>query len=342
MGRKLVSIQKIDALEPITGADQIEKAKVLGWEVVVKKGEFKVGDYCIYGEIDSVFPDRPEFEFLKPKKFRIKTIRLKGQISQGIAFPISLLTDNEISVTPDQDVSELMGVVKWEPVIPACLAGKIKGTFPVFIAKTDETRVQVLQSVLDRYVGTECYVTEKVDGSSATFYLKDGVFGACSRNLDLLETPENSFWQIAREQKLEEKMKAYSEAHKMNIAIQGELIGNGVQKNALKISGKKILFFNVFDIDKFKYLDFEDFKTACKEMGLEMVPIIAEDYVLINDIPALVNYATAKSALNKDVEREGVVIRPKKEMIDLAMATGFGNGRLSFKAVNPEYLLKYE
>jgi RNA ligase (TIGR02306 family) len=340
--RKLASIQKIDALEPIEGADQIVKARVLGWELVVKKDEFKVGDLCCFCEIDSILPDKPEFEFLRPRKFRIKTVRLRGQISQGIAFPISLLLDKGISVALGDDVTEAMGIVKWEPIIPAQLAGKVKGSFPAFLAKTDETRVQLLQHVLDRYVGLECYYSEKIDGSSATYFLRNGEFGVCSRNLELLETPENSFWTYARETKLEEKMRAFCERHKMNVSVQGELIGNGVQKNALQLKTKKVLFFNVFDIDKFRYLDFEEFKAACREMELEMVPILDENFKLIHDIPKLVEYATAKSAINPNVWREGIVIRPKKEIMDLAMAAGFGNGRLSFKCLNPEYLLKYE
>ena len=128
----------------------------------------------------------------------------------------------------------------------------------------------------------------------------------------------------------------------MNVALQGELIGNGVQKNALQLGVKKVLFFNVFNVDKFTYLDFEDFKAACSEMGVETVPIVSESFALTNSIPDLVAYATAKSAINPNIWREGVVIRPKKEMMDLAMAKDFGSGRLSFKAINPEYLLKYE
>lgn len=253
-----------------------------------------------------------------------------------------MLLDSGNTVALGQDVTDLMGIKKWEPTIPAHLAGVIKGNFPSFLAKTDETRVQLLQHVLDRYAGTACYVTEKVDGTSATFYLKDGQFGVCSRNLELLETPENSFWQIAREQKLEEKLKAYCDAHRINVAIQGELVGNGVQKNSLQLSEKRVLFFNVFNIDKYQYLDYYDFLSACNEMGLETVPVLDEYFKLINDIPKLIQYATSKSALNPNAWREGVVIRPLKETIDMAMAQGFGNGRVSFKAINPEYLLKYD
>src|SRR6056297_506501 len=92
--RKLASIQKIRSLDPIEGADAIERATVLGWQLVVKKGEFKPGDLAVYCEIDSLMPERPEFEFLKPRKMRIRTVRLRGQVSQGICFPLSILPDD--------------------------------------------------------------------------------------------------------------------------------------------------------------------------------------------------------------------------------------------------------
>src|SRR6218665_107411 len=141
--RKLASIQRIKHLESIEGADAIEKAYVLGWQLVVKKGEFKEGDLCVYCEIDSLLPDKPEFEFLKPRGMRIRTVRLRGEISQGIAFPLSVLPA-DFEVTEDADCTDVIGVVKYEPPIPACLSGIAKGQFPSFIPKTDETRIQVL------------------------------------------------------------------------------------------------------------------------------------------------------------------------------------------------------
>jgi RNA ligase (TIGR02306 family) len=89
--RKLASIQRVNAVEPITEADAIERIRILGWYVVVRKDEYKVGDLVIYCEVDSILPDRPEFEFLRTRNFRIRTIKLKGQVSQGICFPLSVL-----------------------------------------------------------------------------------------------------------------------------------------------------------------------------------------------------------------------------------------------------------
>lgn len=336
--RKLASIQKIKALELIEGADAIEKATVLGWQLVVQKGQFNVGDMVVYCEIDSVMPDKPEFEFLKSRGMRIKTIRLRGQISQGICFPLSILP-NDFLVVEDADCTDVLGITKYEPVIPACLRGVKKGRFPSFIPKTDETRVQVLQKVLDKYKGEKCYVTEKLDGSSATFYIKDGEFGVCSRNLELLEDAENSFWKVAKEMDIEAKLRSIGK----NIAIQGELIGEGIQGNKLKLKGHTVKFFNAFDIDKFEYLNFFDFnELIVGKLELPIVPIVSLDYELENDIDAIIKMATIKSQLLQDVWAEGIVIRPYKEKIDLLLSNeNFNNGRVSFKAINPEFLLKH-
>ncbi len=346
MGRKLATIQTIRETYPILGADAIEVCSVLGWKVVTRKGEFKPNDKCVYVEIDSLLPIKPEFEFLRKncyKKndngegFRIKTIRLRGQISQGICFPLSILP-KDTKIEDGEDVTELLGIEKYIPAIPQNLAGTVKGQFPSFMPKTDETRVQVLQDVLTRHKGKYCYVSEKLDGCSVTYYYRNGEFGVCSRNLELKETPENLLWKLARTLKIEEKLKATGG----NLALQGEIIGVGIQKNNLKLPENKVLFFNVFDIDNYKYLDYDSFVAHIENFGLETVPIIQDNFVLWDNIDALIEKSKGFSALNPKVFREGIVIRPLQEEFDMQMANGFGNSRLTFKAINPEYLLKYE
>lgn len=335
--RKLASVQKILALEAIENADAIEKATVLGWQLVVKKGDFQVGDLCVYMEVGSQLPDRPEFEFLKPRGMRIKTIRLRGQVSQGICFPTSILPAG-LHTSEGFDCSDILGVTKYEPPIPACLSGVMKGKFPSFIPKTDETRVQVLQKVLDKYAGETCYVTEKLDGSSATYYLNEGEFGCCSRNLDLLEDADNSFWKVARAMDIETKLRSLGK----NYAIQGELIGEGIQDNKYRLKGQTVKFFNVFDIDKFEYLQFDAFVGLLNQLELPFVPILQEDYILTNNIEELVAKSVIKSQLKPDTWAEGIVIRPLAEKIDLLLsAENFNNGRVTFKVVNPEFLLKH-
>ncbi len=331
--RKLASIQRIKALEPILGADAIEKATVLGWQLVVKKGEFQVGDPCVYCEIDSLMPMRPEFAFLEPRGMRIRTVRLRGQVSQGICFPLSILSEG-IDVSEGMDVTDLLGITKYEPPIPANLAGKVKGAFPGYLPKTDETRVQVLQEVLDEFRGTLCQVTEKLDGSSATFYVREGELGVCSRNLELLETPENSLWRVARAMDLEAKLRSLD----ADLALQGEIIGEGIQGNKYKLRGQTVYFFNAYDIGASRFLGAVELSALLAKLGLPSVPILDEGYSLTSDIQELVRMSAGASQLNTALPREGVVIRPIAER-----HTGtLGLGRVSFKAINPEFLLKYE
>jgi RNA ligase (TIGR02306 family) len=304
---------------------------------VVKKNDFQVGDLVVYCEIDCLMPNKPVFEFLKPRGMRVRTIRLRGQISQGICFPLSILPEG-FEVVEDADCTRELGIEKYEPPLPACLSGVAKGRFPSFIPKTDETRVQVLQKLLDKYKGERCYVTEKVDGSSGTFYVNNGEFGVCSRNLELLEDSENSFWKVARQMDIENKIRSLHG----NFALQGELIGEGIQDNRLKLRGQTIRCFNVFDIDKFEYLPYEKFIATLQHLQLPSVPILSVDYELTNDIEEIIKMATRKSTITPDVWAEGIVIRPLNEKIELLLSNeNFNNGRVSFKAINPEFLLKY-
>jgi len=328
--RKLVTIETIKEKQPIIGADKIEAVRVRDWWVVAKKDEFQVDSPCLYFEIDSFLPVKPEYEFLlrgsTPKKMlvdgkevegiRLKTIRLKGQLSQGLALPIP---DGVMGGVGD-DVSDQLGVIKYEAPIPVELSGKVKGLFPAFLQKTDEERIQNMSEILGGY-----YVTEKLDGSSVTFYKNQGVFGVCSRNLDLAKDGGGTQWRIAEELKLEEKLPD-------GFAIQGELIGNGLQGNPYKISGQKVLFFNVYKIQNGQYLNYKDFIGFCDSLGVETVPILDDSFGLPNTVQELLSYAEGKSVLNPDTEREGVVIRPKVEQT-------YKGSRLSFKVISNKFLL---
>ncbi|MCI0700472.1 MAG: RNA ligase (ATP), partial [Planctomycetia bacterium] len=227
--RKLASVQIVNATEPITNADAIEKIRVLGWWVVGKKGEFKPGDKVVYCEIDSLLPEREEFEFLRansfkpaqtdatgtvilPAGFRIKTIKLRGQVSQGICFPMSVLPP-DAPQEEGADVTELLSVKKWEPPQPIGMSGRIKGSFPGFLPKTDETRVQVLEKVIERHRGLMVYLTEKLDGTSFTAFIREGEFGVCSRNMLLDTTDESSILvRLAKRLGLEERLRALGSA----------------------------------------------------------------------------------------------------------------------------------
>jgi tRNA-binding EMAP/Myf-like protein len=360
MERKLASLRRISELKPIEGADLIELAIVDGWKVVVAKSVgHKVGDMVIYCEIDSFLPIREEFEFLRKgsyKKmadgsegFRLKTIKLRGQVSQGLILPLSVLEgeeedqklghlqtpegpvyqlgpyDGALVIEEGADVTHMLGIVKYDPPMPACLAGIAKGPFPSFVSKTDEERVQNLASVYEDLKKKTYYVTEKLDGGSTTYYFKDGEFGVCSRNLDLEETPDNTMWKFARAASIEEKLRDLAR----NIAIQGEIIGEGIQGNPYKMKGQTVRFYSVFDIDAHEYMGFIDFKSIIDDFGLKTVPVLNMGFELPETIDELLKLAEDKSDLNPEREREGIVVRSL-------------GSEVSFKAISNKFLLGHE
>jgi len=331
--RKLASVVKIVDIQPIPGADAIVVATVKGWKVVVKVNEYKVGDLAVYYEIDSFLPIRPQFEFLRKSSykrmassegFRLKTIRLRGQISQGLLTPIPEGISNP---REGDDLTEALDIVKYEPPIPAQLAGKIKGTFPSFIPKTDEIRIQNFESEVGfSPVGERAYVTEKLDGTSFTCYFNNGVFGVCGRNWELSETSDNSLWRMANVLQLKEKMTK----HGKNIALQGELIGAGINGNLYGLSDHKLYFFTGYDIDKGRRMFFDELEWVLFGLQLQMVPLLEKyGFVIPNEsniVDYMLKYAEGKSVLNMEVDREGVVVRGLER-------------EFSFKAISNTYLL---
>lgn len=337
MERKLATIRRISNIEPIEGADKIELCTVDNWKVVTaKEVGHKVGDLVVYCEIDSFLPVKPEFEWLRKSSykklsdgsegFRIKTIKLRGQVSQGLIIPLKDIPASnsyqDIWLI-DTDVSERLEITKYDPPLGAVLSGLAKGSFPSFIFKTDEERVQNLTKYYDKWKDQIFYLTEKLDGSSATYFLNQGEFGACSRNLELSPTEDgNTFWRVARELDLENKLREFG----YNIALQGELIGEGIQGNPYKIKGQTVKFFNIFDIDKQEYFPLQEFKDLIDGFDLETVPIIDESFTLPNTIDELILFADGKSALNPDFNREGIVVRSLDR-------------KISFKAISNLFLL---
>jgi len=337
MSRKLVTIQTIDEINPIEGADRIDVASILGWELVVKKNEFQVGDKCCFFEIDSLLPDREEFEFMRDKKFRVKTIKARGQISQGLALPLSSFSIDLSSYDIGDDITEILGVKKWEPHYPneksVNLRSKRMSNFPYFISKTDEIIVQSMFKTLKNCNDLEFYSTEKLDGSSMTiFFLKEAAFdfpenyfGVCSRNYLLDKDETNGFWQIVIEKELEQKALEYSKS----FCIQGELIGPGIQKNKYKLQNREFRVYSVFDMFNQKYLDWESIEELSNVLGLMTVPFLGRfnfDY----SVKDLVDMSRGFSKLNEYVLREGIVCRHSSP-----------DKFVSFKVIQPEFLLKH-
>jgi RNA ligase (TIGR02306 family) len=350
--RKLASIQAVSLAEPIPNADAIERIRVLGWWVVVKKGEFQVGDTVVYCEVDSLLPERSEFEFLRTSSFkpavidgetvvqragfRIKTVKLRGQVSQGICFPLSILPPGAPSET-GADVTAFLDIIKYEPPLPVGMGGKVKGGFPDFLGKTDEIRVQVLEPVLARHRGKPFYVTEKLDGTSCTVFLKGDEFGVCSRNLWMDESDEtNILVRLAKRLDLPARLRKISQRLGVAVAIQGEAIGPGIQKNRYELATIELHVFNLVDLDSGRLVDLAATTDVLAAVGLSMVPYLGE-IVLDHSVDQLVEFSIGKSLLNPRLQREGVVLRPLSEEYDPDVG-----GRLSFKVINPQFLLKYD
>jgi RNA ligase (TIGR02306 family) len=350
--RKLASIQTVSTVEAIPEATAIERIRVLGWWVVVKKGEFRPGDRVVYCEIDSLLPERPEFEFLRASSFkppildgdtlvqraglRIKTVRLRGQVSQGICFPLSILPPNAPQADGD-DVTELLDIIKYEPPAPVGMGGRVRGGFPGFLSKTDEIRVQVLEPVLQRHRGKTFHITEKLDGTSFSAFLFEDQFGVCSRNLWMDETDtSNVLVKVAQRLELETKLRAMQRLHGFSPAIQGELIGPGIQKNKYALPNVQLHVFNLINLNESKLVDHERSVEMTQEAGLTPVPQLGT-LVLDHTIDELVQLSTGPSTLNPKAHREGIVFRPTTDEYDHDVG-----GRLSFKVINPQFLLKYD
>jgi len=347
--RKLASVQRIKSLSPIKGADRIEVAEILGWKVVVKKGEFQVNDRCIYFEVDSVLPRTAWSEFLvdqnRPDKpIRLKTIRLRKQISQGLAIPASIAFDELGQDTmpfdwEGEDVTEILGVKKYEIPLPSELQGLVRGTFPLWLKKTDSHRVQSHPRVIEEMQGRECYVTIKIDGTSSTFYNRTDQaleefapllddFGVCSRNMDLKENDTNTYWRMAYKYRLAEKMQG------MDIAIQAETYGQGIQKNKLGIDDVRLGVFDAFNILDYRYLDYLDLIKFCKELDIPMVDVVYSGIFKWKSVDELIEFASAQRYPNGAIA-EGIVIRPMVEAYSEAL-----QGRMAFKVISPKFLLK--
>ena len=333
--RKMATVRKIDEIDPIEGANAIEVATVGGWKVVVKKDEFKVGDLAVYCEIDSWIPteiapflskgkEPREFEGVKGE--RLRTVKLRNQLSQGLLLPYAVL--GRIA-GEGEDVSEELNIKKWEMTVPVQLAGQVRGNFPTAIPKTDQERAQnlVREIAAANEASIKFEITEKLEGSSMTCYLIDNEFGVCSRNLDLKRDENNSFWATAIREGIENKMREVGD----NFAIQGELIGPGVQGNIYKLSQLEFYVFDVYNVTLGRYLNPSERQALVETMGLKHVPIVAHAASLcgtlgLTDVPQLLKFAEGKSVLNKAQEREGIVF---KEV----------NGGMTFKAISNRYLL---
>ena len=333
--RHLASIKTIRELNPITGADKIERAVIDGYDCMVKKGQFQVGDPCVYFENDSILPkSNPVFAFLEGKRIKIK--RLRGVYSYGIAFPMNVLPNDTYSI--GDDVTEILGVTKWEPEVISQRKHNdslIRVPYPSWIPKTDETRFQNLIDVLKDYEGTECYVTEKLDGTSTTHWLDDdGNYHLASRNREIVDKSE-IFYRGALAAHIPELLANFPKT-----VLQGELIGPGIAGNKYNLDDYKIYMFNLFSMKTMKFVSMLKAKATLESIGFDVVPIIHHKWRLTTDKDKLLELSMGKSKLNPKQHREGIVIRPIEEKFIDDLHGWFAGGRLSFKVINPKFELE--
>jgi hypothetical protein len=357
--RKLAHMEKVVNVRPIPGADRIELVTVLGWECVVKKNKVKIGDLVGYVEVDSIVPAIPYFDFMEPRRYRVKTIKLQKQISQGLVIPLedigNILAQMPIekakkyNAIEGADITEALGITKY--VSPSDRESSYEGmpkkqhhwfikfmtrfawyrklfkkrskSFPDWIAKTDEERIQNIPRILEKFHEYPCYVTEKVDGQSGTFWYKHKTFfpefGICSREVRKFEI-DGSNWSItAKTHNLKQILKKYPK----DIAIQGEVCGPKIQGNKYKLKAFKLFVFNIYDIKEKRYFTIQEVIEFCKSVGLDTVPILDMNYRLPATVNEMLQYANAKSVLF-DTLREGVVVRTHDKS-------------MSFKAINQEF-----
>lgn len=344
--RKLATIRTISAIADIPGADKIETAYIDGWTVVVEKGKHYPGEQIVFVEIDAWIPhDLAPFlskgkeprEYQGIKGERLRSVKLRGQLSQGLVLPISSLAvkteSGDYLGDWDQfdghDVSERLGIVKWEREIPAQLRGQAKGNFPAFLRKTDQERVQNLVREIERIRESgepEMFeVSIKLDGTSFTAYHNDGATGFCSRNLELKPEDEGSVYaQVFSKYHLADALAATG----MNVAIQGEIMGPGIQGNRENLTEPTLYVFDVFDIDARQYMNpgerMNFFSMFLQHLGVQHVPLLC----FIDSLPAvtdILRMADGKS-INNPV-REGIVFKSCDR-------------DFSFKAISDTFLLK--
>jgi RNA ligase (TIGR02306 family) len=363
MERKLATVRLVKAITPIEGADLIEKVTIgdehtSSWSVVCNKLH-KVGDKVIYFEIDSFLPERDEFEFLRKSSFRVyngkpgfrlRTIKLKKTLSQGLVLHDLFGFDIE-SMEVGTDLTELLGIEKYE--VTYAPEVEAKGSFPHFIPKTDAERIQNISKeslekmyrpdlppLEDRHIDGFT-VTEKLEGSSMTVYHKDGVFGVCSRNLELKEPSDDtlalgdkvkSMYAHAVHLGLHEKLPKHG-----NYAIQGEFIGPGIQGNIYILGTYQFRAFAIWDIDFQEYVKQWKLESMCDEIGVLTVPVLGTT-VATDGMPGaagdfekfktrMLEFANGASSL-ADTPREGVVLR------------SFRDPNIVIKAISNDYLLK--
>jgi len=346
--RKLASIQKIREVLPIDGADRIELVRVLGWQCVCGKGDFQPGDLCVYFEVDSFLPVREEFEMLRKTSyknndfmgegFRLKTMRFRGQLSQGLVLPLDLLSPLAGSEWVEgDDVTDLLGVREWETPEVVGSMGTFRSGRPTFIPKTDETRVQSMPDLLQEFAGLPYYITTKMDGSSYSIGVQDGEIYYTSHNCTLVDDGNAPFIELVKRLGYAKMLQDYAyDNHLQSIVLQGEFCGAGIQGNRLRLRAPEWFVFTC--IINGVRVDFDTLCAVCGIVGVTMVPVEEQGNDLTVAYPTVEDLLARAAGIGyNDTEREGIVIRPKEPVFSNTLS-----GPLSLKVLNNNYLLNTE
>jgi RNA ligase (TIGR02306 family) len=330
--RSLASVQTVGNITPIEDSDFLEIAHVMGWQCVVKKGEFRPGDLAVYFEVDSFLPEEGRYEFLRKTSwrdnadngqgFRIKTIKLRGQLSQGLLLPLSGFPELAGSAVGD-DVTDILNVKKWYVPEVANATGVMIGDRPFGIPASDEIRIQSATELLDKLKNEPYYITTKMDGTSCIVYCIDGKIGCCSRNHEIKDEKDSLYWAPVYRYGLKEKLMALGK----NVVLTGELCGPGIQKNKLRLSQYEWYVFDYKDWDSGIYVSYESMVKACAELAVPTVPLEEEGEHFSYTLETLLEKARGKYPSGLD--KEGIVVRHSQSP-----------HLVSFKVLNNDALLK--
>lgn len=334
MERKLVSIRTIEEIRAIPERDKIVAYRVDNWWVIDQKDKYQVGDKVVYFEPDCWVPTTIAPFLSKGKEPRVynevrgerlKTIRMGGQVSQGLLMPLSILDCIESEMDESLDYAYPLYVQKWEKEIPACLAGQCKGNFPSEIPKTDATRIQNLRgNDLQALVDDEWTFTEKLHGTSATYFLDRNLeFHVCSRNMDLKETEGNTYWEVANKLKIEHVLRSVVEYNRTHFgddpqfegfAIQGEICGPGINGNQYGLSEPTLFVFHIYSVASKTYFT-SDIQNKFLEIYLphvKTVPDLENLKTGNSNVQEYLDLANGTSLLNNS-KREGFVMKSKRD-----------------------------
>ncbi len=345
MSRKLASIQRIFKTEPIEDADRIELAYVLGWQCVVNKGQFKPMDTAVYFEIDSFLPIRPEYEFLRGSSyrntdimgegFRLKTQKFRGKVSQGLLLPLSQFPELSADMEPGTDVTDILGVRKWEVEERVTTGGTVIGDLPGSIPHTDETRVQADPEIIKEFAGLEYYISTKMDGSSHSVSTDENGFHVTGHNYEYKDDGNSDFYNLVNERGYREKLEEFKAKEGLaSVTVQGELCGPGIQQNRLKLKKPEWYVFTV--MENGERVGLERMLDVCKKLELTTVPIEEVDTDLVSKYPAVEDLLErSDGSYPNGGKKEGIVIRPTRPVFSSRISA-----ELSMKVVNNRYLLK--